>query len=69
MSMQKNIIDIIRRNGGEFLIELKANQRALRYGVEDRLRSMPRCIPTRQALNSGTEESRPEHTVSMTDWK
>lgn len=23
MSMQKNIIDIIRRNGGEFLIELK----------------------------------------------
>ena len=38
MSMQKNIIDIIRRNGGEFLIELKANQRALRYGVEDRLR-------------------------------
>lgn len=38
MSMQMNIIDIIRRNGGEFLIELKANQRALRYGVEDRLR-------------------------------
>ena len=38
MSMQKNIIDMIRRNGGDFLIELKANQRALRYGVEDRLR-------------------------------
>lgn len=38
MSMQKDIIDIIRRNGGDFLIELKANQRALRYGVEDRIK-------------------------------
>ena len=38
MSMQKDIVDKIRRNGGDFFIELKANQRALRYGVEDRLR-------------------------------
>lgn len=38
MSMQKDIIDKIREKGGDFLIELKANQRALRYGVEDRLR-------------------------------
>ena len=38
MSMQKNIIDSVRKNGGDFLIELKANQRALRYGVEDRLK-------------------------------
>lgn len=37
MSMQKDIIDKIRRNGGDFLIELKANQPSLRYGVEDRL--------------------------------
>ena len=38
MSMQKEIIDRIRANGGDFLIELKANQRALRYSVEDRLK-------------------------------
>ena len=38
MSMQKDIIDCIRKKGGDFLIELKANQRALFYGVEDRLR-------------------------------
>ncbi len=39
MSMQKDIIDTIRRSGGNFLIELKANQRALRYGVEDSLKT------------------------------
>lgn len=38
MSMQKNIIDKIRKRNGYFLIELKANQRALRYGVEDKIR-------------------------------
>ena len=38
MSMQKCVIDRIRKNGGDFLIELKANQPSLRYGVEDRLK-------------------------------
>lgn len=38
MSMQKDIIDRIRKKGGYFLIELKANQRALRYGVEDKIK-------------------------------
>lgn len=38
MSMQKDIIETIRNKGGDFLIELKANQRTLRYGVEDRIR-------------------------------
>lgn len=38
MSMQKDIIDKIRKMNGYFLIELKANQRALRYGVEDKIR-------------------------------
>lgn len=38
MSMQKDIIDKIRGKGGDFLIELKANQRSLRYGVEDCLK-------------------------------
>jgi predicted transposase YbfD/YdcC len=42
MSMQKEIIDKIREKGGYFLIELKANQRALRYGVEDRIKQ---CSP------------------------
>lgn len=35
MSFQKTIIDKIREKGGDFLIELKANQRTLRYGVEN----------------------------------
>lgn len=38
MSMQKCIIDKIRKNRGDFLIELKANQPSLRYGAEDRLK-------------------------------
>ena len=37
MSMQKCIIDKIRKKKVDFLIELKANQPSLRYGVEDRL--------------------------------
>lgn len=38
MSMQKEIIDKIREKNGYFLIELKANQRSLRYGVEDKIK-------------------------------
>lgn len=38
MSMQKDIIDKIREKGADFVIELKANQRSLRYGIEDRIR-------------------------------
>ena len=34
----KDIIERIRTKGGDFLIELKANQRSLRYGVEDSLK-------------------------------
>ncbi len=37
MSMQKDIVEKIRKKGGAFLIELKANQPSLRYGIEDRL--------------------------------
>lgn len=37
MSLQKGIIDKIRKKWGDFLIELKANQPSLRYGVEDGL--------------------------------
>ena len=40
MSMQKCIIDKIRKKGRGFVIELKANQRSLRYGVEDRLEGL-----------------------------
>ena len=35
MSCPKVIIDKIRDKGGDFVIELKANQRSLRYGLED----------------------------------
>lgn len=40
MSLQKGIIDKIRKKGGDFLIELKANQPSLRYGVEDGLEGL-----------------------------
>lgn len=39
MSMQKEIVDKIRAKGADFVIELKANQRSLRYGIEDRIRN------------------------------
>lgn len=38
MSMQKGIIDKIREKQADFVIEVKANQRTLKYGIEDRLR-------------------------------
>lgn len=48
MSMQKDIINKIREKDGYFLIELKANQRTLRYGVEDKIRQVaPRFTYTR----------------------
>lgn len=37
MSCQKAIIDKIREKGADFVIELKANQRSLRYSLEDSL--------------------------------
>lgn len=37
MCMQKDIIETIRKKGGDFLIELKANQPSLRYGIEDKI--------------------------------
>lgn len=43
MSFQKSIIDKIRKKGGDFVIELKANQRSLRYGLEDNIKT---AIPT-----------------------
>ena len=47
MSMQKDIIERIRTKGGDFLIELKANQRSARYGVEDSLKEhIPLCSYT-----------------------
>lgn len=39
MAMQKDIVDAIRNKDADFLIELKANQKALMYSVEDRLGS------------------------------
>lgn len=60
MSMQKDIIDTIRRKSGDFLIELKANQRSLRYGIEDKLRhAVPACTITEgPTLGHGRIETR-----------
>lgn len=40
MSMQKDIINKIREKNGDFIIELKSNQRSLRYGVEDKIKEL-----------------------------
>lgn len=40
MSMQKAIIDKIREKEADFLIELKANQPSLRYGVKDKIKTI-----------------------------
>ena len=39
MSFQKVIIDKIRDKGADFVIDLKANQRSLRYGLEDSIKT------------------------------
>ena len=46
---QKGIIDKIRGKGGDFVIELKANQRSLRYGLEDSIKT---ATPTDVYKNS-----------------
>ena len=47
MSFQKTIIDKIREKGGEFIIELKANQPSLRYGIEDGIEALaPEAVHT-----------------------
>ena len=47
MSFQKTIIDKIREKGGEFIIELKANQPSLRYGIEDGIEGLvPESVTT-----------------------
>lgn len=68
MSMQKDIIEKIRKKGGDFLIELKANQRLLcamgwKTGSKDSLR----CIPILMVLSSVMGESRQEH-ITSTCW-
>ena len=65
MSMQKDIIDRIRGKGADFLIELKANQPSLRYGVETDSKSISRYILILMVPNSVMEESRQEHTTYM----
>lgn len=39
MSFQKAIIDKIREKVGDFVIEFKANQISLRYGLEDNIKT------------------------------
>lgn len=60
MSMHKDIIDKIRDKNGDFLIELKANQRSLRYGIEDKVKhTVPVCtITDGPSLGHGRIETR-----------
>ena len=69
MSMQKEIIDIIRSKGGDFLIELKANQRSLRYGIEDKINErVPRHSYTQgPELGHGRIETRTYHIYDGLD--
>lgn len=69
MSMQKDIIDKIRTKGGDFLIELKANQPSLRYGIEDRLKlHMPLYSYTEGPdLGHGRIETRTYHVYDGLD--
>lgn len=67
MSMQRDIIDRIRKKDGYFLIELKANQRTLRYGVEDRIKYVASLFSQTEGPESDTEESRYELITYMTD--
>lgn len=39
MYFQKAIINKIRQKGGDYIIELKANQKSLRYGIEDSIKT------------------------------
>lgn len=60
MSCQKNIIDMIRSKNGHFLIEVKSNQKALRWGLEDNLQNA-KCIDNyteTESLAHGRIESR-----------
>lgn len=67
MSMQKNIIEKIRQKGADFVIEFKANQRSLRYGIEDKIKNTGRSAPLPTAHPSNMEELKQEHTESTTD--
>lgn len=60
MSLQKSIIDKIRQKGGDFVIELKANQRSLRYGLEDKIKTAtPKDVYTQgPCLEHGRIETR-----------
>ena len=69
MSMQKEIIDKIRGKGGDFLIELKANQRSLRYGVEDRIKRLSPLYSYTEGpeLGHGRIETRTYHVFDGID--
>lgn len=51
MLCQKEILDKVTANGGHFLVEVKANQKALKWGVED---SMMSAVPTDVYIEDAT---------------
>lgn len=60
MACQKNIVDKIREKGGHFLIEVKGNQKTLRWNIEDNVLKS-KCIDMFRddaKLSNGRIESR-----------
>lgn len=68
INLQKDIVDKIREKGGDFIIELKANQRSLRYVVEDRLAELsPSYTYTNgPEIGHGRIETRTYHVYDAT---
>ena len=68
MSMQKSIVDCVRTHGGDFVIELKANQRSFRYMVEDRLKWLTPVYEYTEGPELATAGLKPGRTAYMTAW-
>lgn len=69
MGCQKQIVDRIRKLGYHFVIELKANQKALRYNIEDNIKkAAPLCEHVETVrLEHGRIESRTIRTYNGAD--
>lgn len=63
MSFHKSIIDKIRQKGGNFFIELTANQSSLRYGLRIKSRLLLRQIFTRKDHTWNIAEVKRESVV------
>ena len=69
MGCQENIIKVIKARKAHFLIEVKANQKKLRWGVEDRIKSATpiESYTSEPSLSSGRISVRRCKTYSGVD--